>query len=334
MRAEPRVHVVGLGGTVSMAAPEGVDAGVVPELSIEDLLDRTTRAVGGPQLSTQTYMQIPSGNLRISDMIGLVRALETRADSEPLDGIVVVQGTDTLEETSFLAELLYSADPPMVFTGAMRHASHPGADGGANLIDALTVAADPGTPPNGVFVVLNGEIHAPRWVQKGHTYSPSAFQSPTLGPVGWIAEGRSRIAVSVPPFLKLSVTDLLRDPPQVGIYRLGLGDSGQGLDQLAKAYPAGIVVEAYGVGHAPEWMVNTLAQLASTRPVVLTSRVGGGELLRETYGFSGSESDLLEHGLIWAGFLDGLKARLLLSIALAAEWSTDKIREGFAAVLD
>jgi L-asparaginase len=64
-------------------------------------------------------------------------------------------------------------------------------------------------------------------------------------------------------------------------------------------------------------------------PVVLASRTGGGEVLRSTYGFSGSETDLLERGLVHAGPLDGRKARLFLTLLLRAEVAPDKIANEF-----
>jgi len=77
-----------------------------------------------------------------------------------------------------------------------------------------------------------------------------------------------------------------------------------------------------------------LEALASRVPVILASRTGGGELLQKTYGFAGSERDLLARGLIPAGFLDGLKARILLSLLLAAGADLDGVRAAFAQVND
>ena len=74
-------------------------------------------------------------------------------------------------------------------------------------------------------------------------------------------------------------------------------------------------MECTGGGHAAHWVADRLADAAAQVPVVMASRTGAGEMLRQTYDFKGSEIDLLARGLISAGWLDGLKARLLLTLA-------------------
>ena len=77
-----------------------------------------------------------------------------------IDGAVVVQGTDTIEETSFFFDLLHRSPKPVVVTGAMRSASEVGYEGPANLADAVACAAAPDLVGQGCLVVLAGAIHA------------------------------------------------------------------------------------------------------------------------------------------------------------------------------
>ncbi|MGI8649834.1 MAG: asparaginase, partial [Rubrobacter sp.] len=108
-----------------------------------------------------------------------------------------------------------------------------------------------------------------------------------------------------------------------------LGDDGRLLEAVEDTGYRGLVIEAMGGGHVSSIMVEKLEELAQKMPVVLASRTGGGEVLRKTYGFPGSEIDLLDRGLISASALDGLKARLLLSLLLRSGASREEISHAF-----
>jgi L-asparaginase len=111
-----------------------------------------------------------------------------------------------------------------------------------------------------------------------------------------------------------------------------LGDDARMLKGIESLGYQGLIVEATGGGHVPKAYVEPLTALAAKMPVVLASRSGAGEILHSTYGFPGSETDLLKRGLIHAGILDGPKARLLLTLLLLAGASREKIAEAFTAV--
>jgi L-asparaginase len=109
-----------------------------------------------------------------------------------------------------------------------------------------------------------------------------------------------------------------------------LGDDGLLVDALV-GRSDGAVVAGFGVGHVPNWLVARLEVLASSVPIVLASRTGAGPVLAGTYGFAGSERDLLSRGLISAGFLDPFKARILLHALVAAGADNKAVKSAFAA---
>jgi L-asparaginase len=327
----PQVTVFSLGGTIaSTNAPGEVGGGVTPRLGALELVSAVPQLREVAELEAVPFRQTASGDLTLRDIAALAGEIRARFDAGAT-GAVVTQGTDTIEETSFALDLLIGHPNPVVVTGAMRNPTLAGPDGPANLLAAIQVAACPQARGSGTLVVLNDEIHSARFVRKTHTSSPSTFRSVTVGPVGWVVEGRPRIALRTGPMPTLT----LRPDgtvPDVALLRMSLGDDGRLIDAVDSLGYQGLVVEAFGGGHVPAHVVPSLEHLATRIPVVLASRTGGGEVLRETYGFPGSERDLLERGLIRAGYFDGLKSRILLSLALAQGDSTQTIRTMFESV--
>jgi len=275
-------------------------------------------------------MQRPSPSITFTDLLRLRDEITLRV-ADGSAGIVVTQGTDTIEETAFALDLLWSGSAPVVVTGAMRSPSLPGADGAANLLGSVQVSASPVARGLGVLVVFNDEIHAAKFVSKTHTSKPSAFQSRLTGPIGWLSEGHPVIAVRPVGRFWMNVPTGA-DVPPVALVRVGLEDDGRILPALAAHGFRGAVIEGFGGGHVTPPMVTRIKRLATEMPVVLASRTGSGELLRNTYRYHGSETELLEAGAIPAGMLDGLKARILLSLCLAANPAGDAIAGAFQTV--
>ena len=322
----PWVAVFGLGGTIAMT--QTPDGGVAPALSAPELLAAVPGLNDlGVNIRAVDFRQKPGASLSFGDLFELVTAIND-ALADGCTGVVVTQGTDTIEEVAYVLDLLLSTDAPVVVTGAMRNPTMAGADGPANILAAVTVALSPRARGLGCLVAMNDQIHAARWVQKTHTGSTAAFASPGHGPLGEVVEGHVRI----PAGLRYRSPDLHPDPARevrVGVATMVLGDDG-GLIETIGAHVDGLVVAAFGVGHVPAVVVPALAGLAARIPVVLASRIGAGPVHDSTYGFPGSERDLLARGLINAGYLDPLKARILLHLLVASGADGARIRDTFA----
>ncbi len=325
-----RIAVISLGGTIASTGEDG-SSGVTPRLSGEDLVQAAPqlRAIG--DIETVEFRKVPSGDLTFSDMVALAQLIEGLFE-RGVDGVVVTQGTDTMEETSFAIDVLVRDPRPVVFTGAMRNPTTLGADGLSNLVGAARVAASRDAIGVGTLVVFNDEIHAARFVRKSHTSSTATFQSPNCGPLGWIIEDRVRFVARVSQLAPIG--EITGEIPEVALLTMTLGDDARLVSQVRDAGYAGAVIEGFGGGHVPARAVAALAALASQVPVVLASRTKSGELLKGTYGFAGSERDLLSRGLVSAGSLDALKARVLLSLILSSTNVVDEAVSVFRAVVD
>ena len=322
----PQVAVLSLGGTIS-STKSGGSPGVTPTLTGEALVESVPEIAEVAHVSAAAFRQLASPEITIDDLVELAAEITRRVDGGAA-GVVVTQGTDTIEEVSFVLDLLLNLDAPVVVTGAMRNPTLPGADGPANLLAAVQVATSEAARGLGVVVVFNDEIHAARYARKTHTQSTATFKSPPVGPLGWISEGTPRVALRPVDRHHVVVPSGTEDHP-VALISGALGDDGRLFSAVSGLGYAGLVVDASGGGHMPSATVEPLAKLAREMPVVLASRTGSGEVLRRTYGFPGSEMDLLSHGLIPAGALDGRKARLLLTLLLRSGAKKDEISETF-----
>jgi L-asparaginase len=330
--ALPVVAILTCGGTISSNVVNGV---VTPRLGAEALVESVPALARYATLDAHTVMTKPSPDVTLSDVLGLYDELLERSRAG-VDGLVVTHGTDTLEEVAFALDLLWDEETPVVVTGAMRQSDAVGADGAANLLAAVQTAGAAESRGRGILVVFNDEIHSPWHVRKSHTSSTATFRSPTLGPIGYLAEGRPRLPLTSSRPVRLARPRSMDPAPRVPIVTMSIGDDGRVMDALASAELDGLVLAGFGGGHLPGEVARSrgLQQLLERVPVVLTSRAGAGEPLTATYsGFDGSETALLGRGLITSGPLDGPRSKVLLSWLLAGRATRPEIDATFAAAV-
>lgn len=211
----------------------------------------------------------------------------------------------------------------------MRNPTLAGADGPANILAAILTAADPTMRGQGCLVVFNDEIHAAHRVRKTHTTSTATFSSPNGGPLGYLTENQPHLHNRRAHRPMLPTVAPVTIAAQIPIITVALGDDDTTLRALAP-HVDGLVVSGFGAGHVPAGLVDTLTELATSVPVILASRTGAGTVLSSTYGFPGSEQDLLARGLIRGGYLDPLKARILLHALLQITTDQATIASAFA----
>ncbi len=312
-----RVRVLAAGGTIAMTGA----GGATPDLDVEALIAALPALAEDHEgLEAQTLVNVPSAHLTLGDQLRICR--EARDAARRGIGVVVTHGTDTLEETAMLCDVLHDAEAPIVFTGAIRPASAPGADGPANLGDAVMVAASDGAAGMGVLVCFGGEIHHARCVRKTDTTSLVAFTSPQTGPLGRITEDHATIWSRLPRNPPL-------DPPhldkRVLIVPTTAGDDGSLASAALATEPDGVVIGTLGAGHLAPHLLDLWAQAAERIPVIAYCRSERGVILNATYGYAGSERDLRSSGIIPAGFLSPQAARMKLLAGLASGLSIDEV---------
>lgn len=326
--ARKRVLFIALGGTIAMA--KSATGGIVPALSGADLVAAVPGLAELAEVEPCSPFQLPGASLTLEHLCEVARLIDAGL-MERFSGAVVVQGTDTIEETAFVLDCLVQSQKPVVVTGAMRGPQSAGADGPANLLASALAASSTDLVGAGVMVVLNDEIHAARFVRKGHTGLTSAFVSSPVGPIGHVVEGKVRLHASITPMKKLPKTPE-GEMPAVVLLATGLGDDGRLIDQVVHLGYEGAVIAGVGAGHTPAVLAEKVERLAAAMPVVLASRVAEGPVFEATYGFAGSEIDLIAKGVIPSGEIGAAKARLLMQLLLAHGKSVSEIRASFAAL--
>jgi L-asparaginase len=301
--------VLSTGGTIAMS---GVRAR--PALDADTLVAAVPALAQVANLRARSVSALPGAHLGAADALAVARA--ALSETAIGRGVVITHGTDTLEETAVLCDVLHGGAEPIVLTGAIRPASAPGADGPANLHDAVAAAGAPSASALGVLVAFAGELHAARAVRKVSSVSPAAFGSPATGPVGGVAEGRVRIvARPVRRAQPLPLPDAL--DARVPIVPTWLGDDGAGLRAAVRDGADALVFVALGAGHVAPAVLAALRDGAAAVPVALTVRPERGVLLHATYGFEGAEADLRDSGAMPAAGLSPQAARMVLLAGVA-----------------
>jgi L-asparaginase len=320
---KPRVAVIFLGGTISMAVDPAA-GGNVPSLSGADILARTPNLDAIGDLETIDLGRTPASHFTLGRLLEIGRLIQDQVDRREIDGVVVVQGTDSMEETAFLWDLVVDGPKPVAVTGAMRSASDPGYDGPANLRDAVGVAGSPAAPGTGVVVVMAGEIHAADDVAKTHASSLTTFQSPNAGPLGTVAADGVR-GVRQRAGRRQVVTSAAAEP--VRLVTAVVGDDGALVDAATNGGARGIVVAATGAGNTSgELLAAGERAIAAGLTVVLATRTLGGRA-STGYAFRGGGATWVRSGALLAGTLSGPKARIALSLGLGAGLDRDALAE-------
>jgi L-asparaginase len=324
------------GGTISMKLDPATGA-AVPALSARDIVAQVPDIASVADFEIEEFSRLPGPHVTPEQMWRLARRAAAWLEQPHVDGLVITHGTDTIEETAFLLDLLLTTDKPVVLVGAMRTVSDPSWDGPGNLLAAVRVAASPAARGQGVLVVMDEQILPAREVRKVHTESSGSFATPEFGPVGVIDAGavlfrrapRPRVAWRDPAAdAGLRVRKL---ETRVELIQAYTGMSDRPVRAMFDQGLRGLAVIAFGRGNVPPSIVGAIDD-AVQRGVLVTisSRCPAGRV-GPRYGYEGGGLHLSQLGAILAGDLSGAKARLLQMVALGlcdrVDDARDRLRE-------
>ncbi len=305
-----RVHVISIGGTISMVPTE---SGFLPTLAAKDMVDADF--LGDAYVSFDAHEPLPGASLTSAEINAVLDAARG-AVIDGAEGVVVTQGTDNLEETAFLMDLLWDQPEPLIVTGAMRPATAPGSDGQGNLSASIQVARDPNARNRGVMALMADEVFSAVSIAKVHSSRVSAFAAPGVGPLAMIGENQPQW-LTAPYRANIPRFPAAKSPASVLTVTIQFEQSPEIIEWAAHSETVeGVVLATMGVGHVPSWCLDSLAKLSNSKTVAYVSRTGAGSVFTGSYGFPGSERDLVAHGIIPAGSLSAHKARILLSQCL------------------
>lgn len=300
----------------------------VPALRGAEILGLTPGLDEIAELEPIDWGLIPASHLSLDQVLGIGRVVRDALARPEIDGAVMVQGTDTIEETAFAWDLVVDGDKPVVVTGAMRNADQPGYDGPANLRDAVRVAGSREARGLGTMVAMHGTVLPGDDARKVHTSALDAFVAPNVGAVGRIVDGRLTIDTDAAARRAqrrrlAAVPDHAAEP--VPIVAAWIGSDGSVLRAIRALEPRGIVIAATGAGNThPDLLAAARDAIADGIPVALASRVPTGAVA-PAYGFAGGGATWIAAGALPTGWLGPAKARIALSLGRGAGLSGAEI---------
>ncbi|MGM0395513.1 MAG: asparaginase [Bacillota bacterium] len=324
-----KIAIIFTGGTIAMKIDPKLHA-AIPALNADEIVSNLKNIEDIADFKIINYANLPSPHITPSIMMEIYHLVSENLSDPTIDGVIITHGTDTMEETAYMLDLLVDSDKPVVLVGAMRNFSELGYDGSSNLSAAICTAASDQSKGRGVLVVMNNEVNAASQVTKTNTLSLDTFKSPEFGPLGIVDNDeviyyRSIVSKQILGSEKLE--------EKVALIKSGAGMESDMIDFCIDSGYKGIVIEAMGRGNLPPAVVPGIKRaIEKNIPIVLVSRCNTGRVLY-TYGYEGGGKQLRDMGVIFGGNLPGQKARMKLMLILGKTNDYEETKELFESNL-
>jgi glutamin-(asparagin-)ase len=314
MRDKPNIVVIGTGGTIAGRGESSANtsAYACSVLTIDEILAAIPQASSLANLRAEQLLQTGSENFNNEHLLMIGKRVSEVLKDDDVDGVILTQGTDTIEETAYFLHLTLKSVKPVVVVGSMRPPSAMSSDASLNLYHAISVAIDPASRGKGTLVVANDEIHTARDVTKTNSFKLEAFRSP-YGALGYVVEGEPRY-YRMPSrdhtvLTQWSIDDIELLPKVDIVY--GYGALGEKVIGTVASDANGLIFAGTGNGNVAEHIVGPLREAARHGlHVVRASRTGNGVVIR-----NGAQPDD-DYGWIVVDDQAPQKARILLMLAM------------------
>lgn len=326
--SKPNLVVIGTGGTIAGAAAAATNTSAYKSavLAVDQVIAAVPDLQRVANIKTEQIFQIGSESFNNQRLLLLARRVSQLLKSDEVDGIVILHGTDTLEETSYFLNLTLKSAKPVVLVGAMRPANALSADGPLNIYNAVTLAADREAAGKGTLVVANDEVHSARDVTKTSSVKVEAFKS-LYGPLGTIVEGQVRFyRAPIRPHTLQSEFDIdrIESLPEVAVVYTHGNMSSIPYDAFVAAGFKAIIHAGFGNGSVPDYLDAELKQVRAKGVfVVRTTRTGSGVVVRN------GETNDDQNDYVVVDDQNPAKARLLMALALTKTTDTRELQKIF-----
>ena len=321
-----KVTLIFTGGTIAMKVDKNLD-GAIPSLTPNDIVSTLSGIDVFDNLDVYEFSRKPSPSITPIDMKRIASKVEEILDRQDSCGVVVVHGTDVLEETAFYLNAVINSDKPVVLTGSMKNASELGYDGLTNLVSSIKVCMSKDSIGLGTLVVMNDTINSAVEVTKTHTMSLDTFKSIEFGPLGMIDHHEVIYYRNITHSKKYNFDNKIND--HTYLLKAYAGMNGMLIDHLVSRGAKGIVLETLGRGNVPPMMLDSISNaIKNDVVIVLVSRCYSGRVL-DTYAYPGGGKDLTKRGCILGGSFNGQKARILLMLAISNSYTNKQLKDLF-----
>ncbi len=330
MTDRKKVVVFTTGGTIAMKFDPAVN-GLVPAVSGADLAAAVPGLEKLADVEVREFSNHASCAMTPQLMFKLSQMVESALEKEDFDGVVITHGTDTVEETAYMLDLLHKSAKPVVLTAAMRGAGDTSPDGPKNIYCSVMTAASECAKNKGVLVLLNETIHAAGQVRKTHSANPATFQSPWWGPLGYCDCDRV--------IFRRAPVDRMTFSPKELTARVDVvvGQTGVGREYIDYAVSLGckgIIIDGFGRGNLPQIMMDGIKDASDKGVVVVISTRTFAGRPYHVYGYPGSVTDSRNRGAINGGERSTAKTRLKLMVILSERPELAKNKAELEKLLD